>query len=487
MFLTYLGTLLNILRQLGHYPISHYRTATIVSSICVTIILIIDTLTSRQILPYNNTTGMYLFILNIVISFGIWPWIFMAYIDKIFKHIRSTNSFVKRIIQFTAVTQLLLLILLSLIFVEYYIFNNSTTFLSRLTFAISTIVASFIMGFVALKFFLWFASSNRNVAILVYGLAAASIAAAMIFDGSAKLLLVQIIEEKQNQQQSGESNATSYDVFIYKNDIKYHGELQYKVVKPESTTLYVVPASIRLLYQYVNGWIPITISFIFTWAITLIVLRQYYQRKGKLPLTFYFILILPLVFYIMGRTPEFYTLFSGHIFRLDDMPNPYLFRILFRIGVIGGSALFGIAFFVIAKSISAGRIKDCVTIAAIGAAMIGISLSPSALQQTYGVAGRSLMLSSSFLFGLGLYLSAVYLSQDISLRRYFSRINKIELLDSLGKAQVELELQKVVTKVLRDQEQILKEQSGISLSAPTDDHDLKLYVHEVLQELKRNK
>jgi hypothetical protein len=57
----------------------------------------------------------------------------------------------------------------------------------------------------------------------------------------------------------------------------------------------------------------------------------------------------------------------------------------------------------------------------------------------------------------------------------------------LGKAQVELELQKVVTKVLRDQEQILKEQSGISLSAPTDDHDLKLYVHEVLQELKRNK
>ena len=97
------------------------------------------------------------------------------------------------------------------------------------------------MGFIASKFFLWFGSSNRNVTILIYGLASASIAIAMIFDGSAKLLLVQVIEEKslpssegeQNQQQSGELNVTSYDVFIYKYVDKYQGELQYKVVKPQ--------------------------------------------------------------------------------------------------------------------------------------------------------------------------------------------------------------------------------------------------------------
>ena len=338
-------------------------------------------------MPYENTSSTYLFVINIIIAYGITPWIFIAYVNKIIKHITSTNSFVKRIVQFTTVTQLLLLILVSLIFVEFYIFNVSTAFLSRLTLAISTIAASFIMGFIALKFFVWFGSSNRNVTILVYGLASASLAIAMIFDASAKLLLVQVIEEKslpssegkQYQQQSGELNATSYDVFIYKYVDKYQGDLQYKVVKPQSNTLYIVPASIRLLYQSVNGWIPITISFIFTWIITLMVLRQYYQRKGKLPLAFYIILTLPLVLYLMGRTPEFYTLFSGHLFRFEDMPNPYLFRILFRIGVIGGSVLFGIAFFVISRSISAGRVKDCVTIAAIGATMIGISLSPSAL------------------------------------------------------------------------------------------------------------
>ena len=350
------------------------------------------------------------------------------------------------------------------------------------------------MGFIALKFFLWFRSSNRNVTILIYGLASACIATSMIFDASAKLLLVQVIEErsspspdvKQNQQ-SAESSAISYDVFIYKSVDKYQGELSIKWLNLKSTTLYVVPASIGLLYQYVNGWIPITISFIFTWVITLITLRQFYQRKGKLPLSFYFILILPLVFYFIGRTPELYGLFSGHVFTFDDLPNPYLFRILFRVGVIGGSVLFGVAFFVISRSISAGRIKDCVTIAAIGATMIGISLSPSALQQTFGVAGRSTMLLSSFLFSLGFYLSAVYMAQDISLRKYFRGINKIDLLDLLGNAQMESEIEKRVTKVLRDQQQTLKEESGINMSALSDDRDLKLYINEVMEELKRNK
>jgi hypothetical protein len=204
-------------------------------------------------------------------------------------------------------------------------------------------------------------------------------------------------------------------------------------------------------------------------------------------MSFYFILILPLVLYFIGRTPEFYTLFSGHVFTFDDLPNPYLFRILFRVGVIGGSVLFGVAFFVISRSIPAGRIKDCVTIAAIGATMIGISLSPSALQQTFGVAGRSLMLSSSFLFSLGFYLSAVYIAQDISLRKYFRGINKIDLLDLLGKVQMESEIEKTVTKVLSDQQQTLKQESGINMSGLSDDRDLKLYISEVIGELNRNK
>jgi hypothetical protein len=435
--------------------------------------------------------------LNLVIAYGIGPWIILAYVRRISKDITSNDSFVKRIIQFTIIIQFLLLVLFTLIFVEFYIFDNSTRFLSSLAFAISTISASFIMGFIALKFFLWFRLSNRNITILIYGLAASSLAAAMVTDGCAKLLLVQVVEEKSSlslppEQQPTENKAThatatSFDVFIYKPNDKYKGELQYKVVKPHGTTLYVVPAPIRIFYAYVNGWIPITISFIFTWAISLIVLREYYQRKGKLPLMHYCILILPLVFYFLGRTPDFYTLFTGHVFTFEDMPNPYLFRILFRVGVIGGSVLFGLSFFVVSRGIAAGKIKDCITVAAIGATMIGISLSPSALQQTYGVEGRSLMLLSSFLYSIGFYLSAAYIAQDSSLRKYFKTVQKLDILGGVGQAEMQSEIIKNVKKVVRDQQEIIKEQSGISLPGEVDDDDLKLYINEVLEEVKRSR
>lgn len=467
------------------------RKISISASIAITIILIVDTLTTRQILPYNNTSGMLLFVLNIVIAYGIGSWILFRYIKRISEEVISSKSFVNFLIMFAITIQFLLLILLSLIFVEFYIFNTGASLLSSLAFTISTISSCFIMCFTALKFFLWFRASNHNKIILLYGLAAASIAVAIIFDGGAKLLLIRIIEEpsytlssSQKEQSKGSNDLTSSDSFIYKKDDKYNGDIQYQVVKPSGTTLYVVPAEIRMLYQYLNGWIPITISFIFTWAITLVVLRNYYRRQGKIPSRLYFILILPLVFYLLGRSIEFYTLFTGIVVRFEDLPYPYLFRILFRIGVIGGSILFGLVFFLVARITTAGRIKDCLTIAAIGATIIGISLSPSALQQTYGLAGRSLMLMSSLLFSLGFYLSAVYIARDTSIRKQIRSLDKMEFLQWLGHAQLETEVEKKVKTIARAQEHALKEESGITPSTTVDDYDIKLYINEVLKEVK---
>ncbi len=339
------------------------------------------------------------------------------------------------------------------------------------------------MCYTAFKFFLWFRASNRNKIILVYGLAAASLAVAMIFDGGAKLLMVRVIEEPSLNTVPISGNSS--DTFVYKESDKYNGDIQYEVIKPDTKTVYIVPAESRMLYQYLNGWIPITISFIFTWAITLIVLRKYYQRQGKLPSWINFVMILPLVLYFIGRSLELYTLFTGNIIRFDDLPNPYLFRILFRIGVIGGSILFGLAFFIIAKMTTAGKVKDCLIVAAIGAAMIGISLSPSALQQTYGVAGRSLELLSSLLFSLGFYLSAVYVAHDSSIRRSIRSIDKIEFLHLLGHAQMEIEIEKKVEEVVKKQQQALDAQVIPPLEV--DDYDVKLYVNEVLNEVKRSK
>ena len=463
--------------------LSFYRKLAIGAAIAILAVLIADTLVTRQILPYNNTTGAALYISNIVVAYGIGSWILFKYIRVITGEIIASNSFINHLIKFAIIVQFTLLILFSLIYVQFYLVDGSAYLLSSVAFAISTISASFIMGFTAFKFFLWFRASNRNKIILIYGLAAASLAVAMLFDGGAKLLMVRVIEEPTIA--AAPTSGNSSDTFIYKASDKYNGDVQYEVVKPDTETRYVVPADSRMLYQYLNGWIPITISFIFTWVITLIVLRKYYQGRGKLPRWINIFMILPLVLYFIGRSLEFYTLFTGNVIRFDDLPNPYLFRILFRIGVIGGSVLFGLAFFVIAKMTTAGKIKDCLTVAAIGAAMIGISLSPSALQQTYGVAGRSLELLAALLFSLGFYLSAVYIAHDSSIRRSIKSIDKIEFLQSLGHAEMELEIENKVKKVVRKQQQAL-EADQVVPPINFDDYDVKLYISEVLKEVKRS-
>jgi hypothetical protein len=106
----------------------NYRRISILCSIALTILLIMDTLTTRQILPYNNTSGSFLFILNILVAYGIGSWILFRYVKKISEEVITSKSFVTFLIRFAIIIQFSLLILLSLIYVEFYIFEISIHF-----------------------------------------------------------------------------------------------------------------------------------------------------------------------------------------------------------------------------------------------------------------------------------------------------------------------------------------------------------------------
>jgi hypothetical protein len=294
------------------------------------------------------------------------------------------------------------------------------------------------------------------------------------------MLLVRVVEEDSSP------GAASEDMFIYKNDEKYQGDVQYKVVKPDTTTVYIVPSSIKLIYTYLNGWIPITVSFVFTWAITTMLLRQYYQQRvGKMPATLLILLTVPLVLYMIGRYTELYTLFTGVVWRWDDFQNAYLFKSIFRAGLIAGSVMFGVAFLVIARKVEAGKIRDYFTIAAIGAMMMSITLAPSALQQTFGVAGRALMLLASFMLCAGFYLSAVHMAQDARLRRLIKVSAGSKVFGAMATAQLGQETEKKVLDVIEKEREIIKEQTGIQPSL--EQKDMKTYLDSVLIEIQNKK
>ncbi len=459
------------------------RKIVLISAMAIIAVIIVDILATRQMVPYDASSGAAIFALNIIVAYGIGSYIIMRYVGRVSRDVRKGSAFLDAIFKIVVIVQIVLLAILTVMFVEFYYYNISVRYLTYSVFAISTIAATVIMGMASFKFFSWYRLSRdsrnhrRNRLILVCGLAAMSIATAMIFDATAKLGLVRAVEEESPP------GTVLQESFIYRTDERYQGEVQYKVATPDTTTLYIVPSSIRMLYHFVNGWIPITVSFGFTWAITGILLHQYHQKKGGLPILSIALILLPLVLYMVGRTVDLYTALTGRIWHWEDFANPFLLKGIFRAGAIGGSIMFGVAFFVIARAVASDNmIKDFLIIAAIGAAMIGLTLSPSAQQQTFGVAGRSLMMFASFMMVFGFYLAAVTVAQDRSLRRSIKAVTGSQVISSIAAAQLEYEVEKNVLNVIKKERSLIEKQTGVQ---PPLEEDIKLYMNKVIQELKQ--
>jgi len=472
-------------------PIS--RKIVIAAAIAITAVVTIDYLGSRQIFPYDNFLGAIIFGSNIIVV-AVGSFIILKYVSQTSADLRTRSLLFDRIFKVVTAAMLVLIVTFVAMFLGFYYYNVSVRYLAYFVFSLSTIVSVSIMIIIGFKFFSWYKLSRRrdrdtHRLLLVCGLAAASLGAAMAFDAGTKILLVRVVEEESPP------GSIPQDMFIYRNDEKYHGDVQLKVVKPDTTTVYIVPSSIKLIFTYLNGWIPITVGYVFTWAVITMLLRQYYnQRVGKMPATLLILLTIPLVLYMIGRYTELYTLFSSIVGLWDPQapinlqygfPNVDLFRIIFRVGVISGSIMYGVAFLVVARKIEAGKIKDYFTFAAIGAMMISITLGPSGLQETFGVAGRTLFLLASFMLCAGFYLSAVHMAQDARLRKVIKASAGSKVFGDMADAQLGQETEKRVLDIIEKEREIIKEQTGIQPSL--EQKDVKTYLDSVLLEIQSKK
>ena len=447
------------------------RKITVVTGAVIISIVIIDLLMTRQILPYTYNMEVIMFILTIAIGYGIGFWILLSYTTQISKKIRAKSRFINIMHWTVIVIQFTLLVILLLILFS----NTGHLFLSPTVFAISSIASSIVIGLIGFKFFSWFKLSyKKNLVILFYGIAAFALCASILEDAGTKLLLVEVVQEKSPPGATVESS------FLYKPSEKYDGEIIYKIVNSDTTTLYVIPNSSLALYNLLNSTV-LPIAFGFRWIASTTLLRNLYQRVGKLPLLLWIIFSLPLIFYLIGKAPGF---FSGEGLSQVDEQYRYFFRLLFRIGTIAGNVLFGLAFFMAVRSLVSSKLKDYLIIAAIGDTMVGISLSTSAIQPTYGVAAHSLVLLSSYLFSIGLYLSAISISQDNSLRKSIKG-SMSDLIGNIGSAQMEQEIEKKVIKLIQRQRKEMEEQTG-EFSYEVTENEVRDYIKLVVDQRKKS-
>jgi hypothetical protein len=130
-----------------------------------------------------------------------------------------------------------------------------------------------------------------------------------------------------------------------------------------------------------------------------------------------------------------------------DTNNLYTFIFTFSKPI--GGILFGIAFLVIARSLRPGSIvRDYMIISGYGLMLMFISnqavLLVNIFYPPFGLVTVSFMGLSSYMLLLGVYSSAISVSEDSKLRQSIREValGEPRLLDSIGTAQMEQELQK---------------------------------------------
>ena len=449
------------------------RKAAVLVGIAIIFLVIIDLLVTRQVLPAYKDIEVILFVLTVTIGYGIGSWILLGYTKRVSTEIRAKSRFINVMFWTVTVVQFGMFGVLLLVLINNS--PSSTRYLSHSVFAISSILATIIMGIISFKFFSWYKSSEyRNFTVLFYGIAALTLGASIAEDVGTKLLMVQ--EVKENTPPGEVIQST----FQYKDSEKYDAQVVRKEVNPDFTSFLIIPDSSLEYYNLLNSTV-LPIAFVFRWIASTTLLRGAYQRIGKLPLSFWIILSLPLILYLVGKMPGF---FYGESMAGVDEAYRYYFRILFRAGTIGGNIVFGLAFFVIARRIASSRIKDYLIITGIGDTIVGIALSTSALEPTYGAAAHSLVLLSSYLFSIGLYVCAISLAQDSSLRKTIRKSN-IGLVDNIGTAQMEQEVRKRILKMVEDGKDRMEEQTG-GISYSVTEKDVREYVELVIDERKHS-
>jgi hypothetical protein len=258
----------------------------------------------------------------------------------------------------------------------------------------------------------------------------------------------------------------SREEFLYRN---FEGGQHIKNdIEPDFTVSYIVPAAILPVFAFINNY-PGLASLLLRWGATSYTLNIYNRERKKMNGVIFMVLItLPIAIFVLGQSPSL----------LGITPEPWT-RPLFRGGNIAIGVLFGLAFLAMARKGSA--VSDYLTVSAVGIMILTIAFGITNMQQTFGIAGHSLVLLSSYMFAVGLYYCAVSVSHDAALRKEIRRSAhgaSADLLESAGTAEMYEELEQRLLKMSKQQTAKLLSETGVRPSL--EESDVKHYLDQVV-------
>ena len=253
-----------------------------------------------------------------------------------------------------------------------------------------------------------------------------------------------------------------------------------------SQTPFIAPGSLAdiLNYPYI---LTTVLSFMITWVATIVILRHYSSKLRKVK--YGIILSLPLIYFLLQFLPPFQAVITA-------LPQSqlifFIYTFIFTFSKPIGGILFGIAFWVIARSLRHRSIvRDYMIISGYGLVLMFISnqavLLVNIFYPPFGIVTVSFMGLSSYLILLGVYSSAISVSEDIKLRQSIRNfaIKESRLLDSIGTSHMEQEIQRRVLTLTKQNQNRMVEETGIQSSLSDD--DVKEYLVQVIEEVKKER
>ena len=353
-----------------------------------------------------------------------------------------------------AVIALLVIITLQIIFTSQYF-----TYFMVASAGINWAAAIVFMGLMSFKFIQWY-RAKRNSLVLLY-----LISSALIFS----ILTLGIIPQTVIMTQT-----SSFSVNAHSSE-----------TKPFQAN----PLDLSGLYTMLSvvNWLVVPLSFIL-WGATAFMLRRY---SSSLERRKYWIMVsFPLASIIVGVTS--FLIFLPSASTVFDQ-SVILYTMLAFGGILAEGFLLSVAFIKISGAIkrrAQSRISDYLSISARGIAILFVSFFANPSGGSYlpfGIIAVSFLAFGSYLFFFGIYCSAISIAGDLRLRQTIrqSLLDQSKFLDNLGLAQVNREIEKRTTEIIKKHSEVMWKETGID--SPVSDYNVKKYIEEVMGEIQKTK
>jgi hypothetical protein len=394
----------------------------------------------------SSDIGITIFV-TIAAIFMVTQYLILGYVNQLTKETKDSISHLQLLQTGASIGQYILVVVIAVVILQILFMHEYSILSLYLTYIINYGLWIVNLALLAKAFFSWYKFSNKDVMVLILALSMI----AYVINGIAGL--------SDNSDMLGQQKK-----IITSTDVGYFPEFSIESVGSQIGIVNTIAS---------------TAAYILTWIGT-VMLYPYIKKLGKFK--FWIIMGVAMAYYLIE-----YPLFVLGYFTPSENVDAMTNILIFSMAALLSGIIFGAAFLSVAKTLRKdSNLRKHMMLAAYGFLLFYIAGSAAAAQAAYppfGIVAVSFTGLSCYLIYVGLYSSAVTVSQDTILRLSIrkSLTDQSKFLDSMGSAHMEQELQSTVLNIAKKHADVLTEKTGVEASMT--DNDIKEYMAMVMDEI----